>query len=226
VHMPAWLIVEMGGASSRVDVDAARYHAASSLTFQVEDAVGRMLGGAAWLRRRFGARSLVNIRLTVSAGDRLEIRQPRAEDYDGPTAITCRVDIPAGWLAEPGDGLLGIRFLRATLQALDAIGRHYEIGLPSIRSAKADPGKPALADLFAPQPIEPSIFRQAAESIERLTAGIGPDELVLSAVEPAGRWILRKRLVVAQSLGIVESEHVFQAGEEQQVRAWTIRRTS
>jgi hypothetical protein len=225
--MSAWLFVGMIGVSRHADIDKEQYQrTAFKLASHVEDAVGRAVGGAAWLRRRFAARSVVNIELTVSASDRLEVGRLRTEDYDGPTEITCRVGMPAGWFTEPGDGLLGIRYLRTVLHTLDTIGKDYDLGPPPLRSAKAGAGKPPLTDLFAPQPIEPSIFQQAAESVYRLTTGIGPDQLVLSAVEPARREIQRKRLAVAQNLGIVESEHTFAAGEEQQIRAWQIRRTS
>lgn len=225
--MSLWLMVQWGLGPGPVDVDVVRYErTAGELAFQAEFAAERAFVGAAWLKRRFPARSHVNIRLKLSAGDRLEVGTPRATKYDGPKEITCRADIPARWFAEPGDALLGIRILRAVLQVLNTIGKHYDLGPPPIRSAKADAGKPALTDLFAPRPIEPPMFQQAADSIDRIVDGMSPTELVLGAVEPASRGIQRKRTAVAESLGVVESEQTFPAGEEQQVRVWTIRQTT
>jgi hypothetical protein len=225
--MSGWLLVNAGFVPRHVDVDVEQYErTAHDLAFHVTDAVERAVAGAAWLKRRFPAGGSVTIELKVSAGDRLEVGKPRTRNYGGPKGIMCRADIPAGWFAESGDGLLGIRFLRAALQVLNIIGTHYDLGPPPIRSARADTGKPALIDLFAPRAIEPPIFREAADSIDRLVAGMSPAELVLGAVEPTNRGIQRKRLAVAQSLGTVESEQAFRAGEEQQVRAWTIRHTT
>jgi hypothetical protein len=77
-------MVQWVPGSGPVDVDMARYqHTAGRIATQAEDAVGRAVGGGAWLRRRFTGRSFVEIRLKSTGGDGLEIGPPRTEEvYD------------------------------------------------------------------------------------------------------------------------------------------------
>ena len=98
--MAAWLTVQAALVPSQVAVDAARYErTAFEMAGQVEDAVGAAFSGAVCLRRRFAARSLVDIKLSVSAVDRLPVGPPRATGPDG-----LRVDpVAAGGRGGPAE---------------------------------------------------------------------------------------------------------------------------
>ncbi|MEU8664173.1 hypothetical protein, partial [Actinoplanes philippinensis] len=132
----------------------------------------------------------------------------------GPKTIRCDLRIPADWLAEPGDGLLGLRLFQAMLYALRAIGDHYDIGGP----AAAGPGGGAAAwDPFGPPPPPPS-YADVNAHLEHLATSLRPDQLLLVVKEPTTATVARRCRDVRQALGTVVGEHTL----HRKATAWTI----
>ncbi|BCJ49499.1 hypothetical protein Asp14428_09740 [Actinoplanes sp. NBRC 14428] len=151
------------------------------------DVAGRVshcLAGPAWLRRRFPARSHVQIHASPAAGPAAAVEylrtEPGPDGDDGPYGIHCGLAIPGAWTVTPGDGLLGLRLLQAVLHALQVVGAHYGIGMPSAVRPQADPG---LGDPFGPPP-RPS-YAAANPDPPHLAGSPDPGHLLLAVKEPA-----------------------------------------
>jgi hypothetical protein len=226
--MSFWIFVSSRAARRGSGVDAKRYLNIHDLASYANTALERGFGpGSTWLKQRFPAKSFVAIYVRAHGDTTVKVEKPRLKSDGGgpgdPKEISCSVNLPAVWFDAPGDGLLAVRVFRAVLLALRAVGEHYEIGPPPLRSGRADPGKPELRSLFSPPQVGPSPFRAAAASLQSLADAAEPHQLLLAAREPATRSVRARRNAVVTALGSVQAEHVLPVLDEGDVRVWVIR---
>jgi hypothetical protein len=212
---------------SLTGVDPVLYERMSSISTEVAERVTRCFAGQAWLRRRFPARSYVNLRLlphsdTTVGVELVKIR--RGGGPSGPKTIRCDLRIPTSWLAEPGDGLLGLRLFQAMLHALNVIGEHYDIGTPAAVGPGRHRGDPEVRDPFGPPPPPPS-YAHIDAHLKRLAASLSPDQVLLVVKEPTSAAIARQCRNVRQALGIVVDQHTLTAPHAK-ATAWTIQTPS
>jgi hypothetical protein len=205
-------------------LDPVRYGRIHAVEHGVADRIIRGFAGPAWLHRRFPARSSVRLDLLthddVSVG--VEHLKPKGwgGGHGGPKQVRCRLRIPAFWLAEPGDALLGLRLFQGVLQALHLIGERYGIGAPAAVGPGADHGDPDLRDPFHPPPPQPS-YAGINAHLERLAASLGPDHLLLAVRGPTSSIVAGPCRRVREALGAVVEQHTL---TEPQVKAtaWII----
>ena len=205
-------------------VDPDSYWRMADAGNRVADRVTRCFAGSAWLRRRFPARSYVQVFLlttdAASAGVEYLTTESGPGGGDGPQGISCGLQIPTAWMAAPGDGLLGLRMFQAVLHALRAIGERYDIGMPSAVGPGADRGEPDVWDPFGPPPRQPS-YADINAHLDRLTRSLRPDQLLLAAKEPVPATVARQCRTVCEALGTVVDQHTLTAPDTK-ATAWTI----
>jgi hypothetical protein len=191
-------------------VDSLLYMNLVGVSNQVADRVTRCFAGSAWLRRRFPARSYVQVHLLPRNDASVDVEYLRthswSEDGAGPQEIQCGLRIPMAWLAEPGAALLGLRVFQAVLHALHAIGNHYGIGTPTAIGPNADRGNPEVSDPFSPPPPAPS-YTDINAHLERLTASLKPEQLLLAVKEPTSSTIAGQCRNVSEALGSIIEQH-------------------
>ncbi|MEV6599879.1 hypothetical protein AB0M36_23935 [Actinoplanes sp. NPDC051346] len=212
---------------SLTGVDPVLYERMRSVSTEVAERVTRCFAGSAWLRRRFPARSYVNMRLLPGSDATVGVELLKTKGGggpNGPKAIRCDLRIPASWLAEPGDGLLGLRLFQAMLHALHAIGEHYVIGMPAAVGPGADRGDPEVWDPFDPPP-PPLSYADINAHLERLAASLSPNHLLLAVKEPTSAAVVRQCREVSEALGTVVDQHTLSAPNAK-ATAWTIQTPS
>ncbi|UQU66861.1 hypothetical protein COUCH_11575 [Couchioplanes caeruleus] len=206
-------------------VDWASYGRMIEASNHVSPRVSRCFAGSAWLRRRFPARSHVTLFFVLSDDTSVSVTYlttiSTPDDDDSPQGIYWVLNLPTAWLAEPGDGLLGLRLFEAVLDALRVIGEHYGIGMPAAAGSGADRGD--VWDPFGPPP-RPS-YADINTALERLTASLPPEQLLLVAKEPVTATVARQCRIVREALGTVINELTL-TGPNTKGTAWTIQTTS
>ncbi|UQU66840.1 hypothetical protein COUCH_11465 [Couchioplanes caeruleus] len=214
---------------SLTGVDPVLYERMRFVSTEVTERVTRCFAGQAWLRRRFPARSYVNMRLLPHGDATVGVELVKTETRggggpSGPKTIRCDLRIPTSWLAEPGDGLLSLRLFQAMLHALHVIGEHYDIGTPAVVGSGGNRGDSEVWDPFGPPPPPPS-YAHINAHLERLAASLSPDQLLLVVKEPTSATIARQCHNVRQALGAVVDQHTLTAPDAK-ATAWTIQTPS
>ena len=205
-------------------VDPVRYQrVVTAVASQVEYRVAPCYAGSAWLKRRFPARSYVQVHLLAHNDAAVSVEYLKTKswtDSDGPQEIRCGLRIPTVWFAEPGDGLIGLRLFQAVLHALNVVGDHYGIGRPRAVNPKPDPDF-GLRDPFLPPPLDTFPYAEINAHLDRLATSIGPDHLVLAVKEPTSTTITDQCRSVHEALGMIVERHTL-AAPEAEATAWTI----
>jgi hypothetical protein len=206
-------------------VDPHRYQrVATAVASHVADRVTLCYAGSAWLKRRFPARSYVQVHLLAHNDASVSVHYLKTKswgDPDGPQEIQCGLRIPTSWFAEAGDGLAGLRLFQATLHAVNAVGDHYDIGRPAAAAAKPGRGDLSLWDPFRPLEPGPSAYADIDAHLERLAASINPDQLLLAVKEPTSPTVTRQCRSMGAALGAIADQHAL-TSPKAEATAWTI----
>jgi hypothetical protein len=206
-------------------VDPDSYWHMLDVGSRVTDRVTRCFAGSAWLRRRFPARSYVQLFASTTDDASVSVEYFRTESGpdgdDGPQGIYCGLQIPTSWMATAGDGLLGLRMFQAVLHALHAIGKRYDIGMPAAARPRADR---EMWDPFGPPPPQPS-YADINGHLQRLAASLRRDQLLLTVKEPASATTARQCRTVCEALGTVVDQHTLTTPDAK-AAAWTIQTPS
>ncbi|GIF76526.1 hypothetical protein [Asanoa siamensis] len=212
-----WLVLWPREAKRGSPTHTPRFgDAAIELSTYCQDTLNVTFDGGAWLRRRFPAGSLICLKVEAQEVGSVVVGRPHAKGPDGvPKEIRCPVGLPLGWFAEPGDGLLAVRMMRACVTALATLGDHYEIGMPALRSSRR---QHHVIDPFVPRVTAPSPYTDAARTIDGLAAGPGR---LLVVAKPSKDRSGRQR-AVAERLGQVEAP-VTVRGREEKLTVWPVR---
>ena len=209
-------------------VDPVHFNQMLAVFNDVADRVTRCFAGEAWLRRRFHARSYVQVRLLATDDASVSVEHLKTKGYgggtDGPREIRCVLRIPTSWLAERGDGLLGLRLFQAVLHALHAVGDRYGIGTPAAVGPGSDRGNPEVWDPFRPPPPLPS-YADINAHLERLAASLHPEQLLLAVQGPTSSTVAGQCRSVSEALGAVVDQHTLTAPNVK-ATAWIIQTRS
>jgi hypothetical protein len=209
-------------------IDPARYLRIHAVEHHVADRITRCFAGAAWLSRRFPARSSVRVDLLThdDASVGVEHLKPKSwgGGHGGPKQIRCRLRIPASWPAQPGDALLGLRMFQGVLHALHLIGERYGIGTPAAIGPRGGHGDPELWNPFRPPPPPPS-YADINAHLERLAASLQPEQLLLAVQGPTSSTVARQCRNVRAALGAEVDQHILTAPDAK-ATAWTIQTPS
>ncbi|MFG2061406.1 hypothetical protein ACGFIK_08275 [Micromonospora sp. NPDC048871] len=223
--MTPWILVSARDARDSPGLDAAAYnHRVHGLADVVSSAVERGFAGSQWLRKQLPARSFLAIELNLDGGRATRVERLKHRTYPDARELRYKLWVPGAWFSTPGDGLLGIRLLRAVLATVAVVGAERELGPPQLRAAATDPGRPEMRDLFSPPSSEASRFTEAARRLTELVDRADPEQLILSGVEPVTERTQQGRQAVVGRLGAVEDDIVIPVAETERVRVWTLRR--
>jgi hypothetical protein len=210
-------------------VDPFLYEQMIAVSNKVADRVTRCFAGPAWLKRRFHARSYVRLHLLLTDDASVSVEHLKTKSWipggGGPLEIRCGLRIPTAWLAERGDGLLGLRLFQAVLHALHAVGDHHDIGgAPAPVGPGADRSTPEVWDPFHPPPPPPT-YADINTHLERLTATLHPDQLLLAAKEPMSSTVAKQCQDACEALGAVIDQQTLTAPDAK-ATAWIIQTRS
>jgi hypothetical protein len=220
-----WITLTLKRFKPPPGIDPDPQGRAIDVVSHVQDRIAPCFAGAAWLKRRFPARSYLNILLLPQNDDAsVSVEYLKTKGWGmgngGPREIRCGLRIPAVWFTEAGHGLVGLRLFQAVLHALNVVGDHYGIGRPAARIPKPDPDF-ELWDPFGPPPPRGLPYAEINAHLERLTVSIGPDQLVLAVKEPASSTITDQCRNVHEALGLIVERHTLTAPDAK-ATAWII----